>query len=126
MMPTFNPYYHVGGNYVEKDYRVIQTETVAQGQETGGYKWRDVYWTGPGQFVDANPGGDDAELIMDKALDFMKDNAEKKKNFLSLIWFHNVHTPVVAGSKHLELYKNLSPKEQHWYGAISAMDDQIG
>ncbi|SIQ99128.1 sulfatase-like hydrolase/transferase [Maribacter ulvicola] len=126
MMPTYNPYYHVGGNYGEEDYKMIQTEAVGQGQETGGHKWRDVYWTGPGQFLDNNPGGDDAELVMDKALEFIKEKVETQENFLSLIWFHNVHTPVVAGNKHRELYKDLTTEEQHWYGGISAMDDQIG
>lgn len=126
MMPTYNPYYHVGGDYGEDEYRMIQTEAVTHGQNTGGHRWRDVYWTGPGQFLDSNPGGDDAELVMDKALEFIEEKTELDKQFLAVIWFHNVHTPVVSGKRHRELYKGLTTKEQHWYGAISAMDDQIG
>lgn len=126
MMPTFNPYYHVGGAYGEEDYRHIQSEPVANGQRTNGAKWRDYYWTGEGQMVDGRLAGDDAELVMNEALKFIKSQVREQQPFLSMVWFHNVHTPVVAGEKHRTMYAGLPMEQQHWYGAISAMDEQIG
>lgn len=125
MMPTYNPYYHLGGDFGSKEYRHIQSIPVYENQLENGFKWRDFYWTGEDSIVE-NVYGDDAELIMDQAIQFIKDKAITKQQFLSVIWFHNVHTPVVSGEKHRKLYSDLSMEEQHWYGAISAMDDQIG
>ena len=125
MMPTYNPYYQVGGDFGSEDYRYIQSEAIVEGQSKRGFKWRDFYWTGENRKV-KNLEGDDAELVMNRALDFIQENVEKGKLFLSVIWFHNVHTPVTAGEKHRKLYSDLTMEEQHWYGGISAMDDQIG
>jgi len=126
MMPTYNPYYHVGGAFGEEDYRHVQNEPVAHGQRTNGTRWRDYYWIGKGQIVDEWLDGDDAKIVMDQALKFIEKQAHNNQQFLSVIWFHNVHSPVVAGDKHRSLYANLSLEEQHWFGAITAMDDQIG
>jgi len=125
MMPTYNPYYHVGGDFGTDSYRYIQTDSLYLGQKENGFKWRDFYWTGPDTYV-KDVKGDDAEVVMDEALNFIEKSAKNKQQFLSLIWFHNVHTPVVSGPNHTSKYANLSPEEQHWYGAITSMDDQIG
>ena len=126
MVPTYNPYYHVGGEFGTEDYRQVQSEPIYEGQIENGFKWRDYYWTGEDQFISKNLAGDDAALIMDQALKFIEENAKKEQQFLSVIWFHNVHTPVVSGEKHRNLYVDLSMEEQHWFGAITAMDDQLG
>ncbi len=126
MMPTYNPYYQVGGDFGTEDYKFIQNQPVKEGQIEGGFQWRDYYWTGENQFIADGLKGDDAELVMNKALEFIEEKAKNKQQFLSVIWFHNVHTPVVSGSKHRDLYSDLSMEEQHWYGSITAMDDQIG
>lgn len=126
MMPTYNPYYHVGGAFASDDYRHVQTEAVAHGQQTGGNRWRDYYWTGPGEFVDEWLEGDDAEIIMDRALGFIETQAAAATPFLSLIWFHTPHTPVVAGNDDRALYAEQPIEGQHWFGAITAMDRQIG
>lgn len=126
MMPTYNPYYHVGGDYGTEDYRFLQTEAVAENQITGGFRWRDHFWTGPGQIVDAWPAGDSSKIIMDRALEFMGRQIDKNKPFLAVIWFHTPHTPVVAGNDDRALYPGESIEAQHWYGSITAMDRQIG
>lgn len=126
MVPNYNPYYHVGGSYGSDSYRQVQTEPVAKGQRTGGNIWRDRYWTGPGQLVDEWLEGDDSEIIMDRAIDFINDKAGKKSPFLAVIWFHTPHTPVVAGNEQRNLYPGLSIAQQHWFGAITAMDGQVG
>lgn len=126
MMPTYNPYYHLGPALGNTEFRHIQTEPVEKGQITGGYRWRDLYWTGPGRFIDDDLVGDDSEIIMDRAIEFMQRNVNTRTPFLSIIWFHAPHTPVVAGKEQLAKYPGLDIKAQHWFGAISAMDAQIG
>lgn len=126
MVPTYNPYYHVGGRFGDKDYRQVQREPVAKGQRTGGNVWLDRYWTGPGQVVDEWLEGDDSKIIMDRALDFIQDKTRRKSPFLAVIWFHTPHTPVVAGDEYRDLYPGLPVEKQHWFGAITAMDEQIG
>ena len=126
MVPNYNPYYHAGGSYGSEGYRQVQTEPVARGQRTGGAIWLDRYWTGPGQLVDEWLEGDDSEIIMDRALEFIKNKSGEKSPFLAVIWFHTPHTPVVAGDEYRNLYPDLPMEKQHWFGAITAMDDQIG
>jgi len=126
MMPTYNPYYQVGGDFGTETYRYVQDAPVAMGQRTGGFRWRDHYWTGPGQIVDEWLEGDDSELIMDRALQFTERCSRAKKPFLSLVWFHTPHTPVVAGNEDRAAYAAQPMPAQHWYGAISAMDRQVG
>lgn len=125
MVPTYNPYYHVGGAFGNHDYRHIQTVPVSKGQQTNGAKWRDYYWTSEDTYVE-DLEGDDAKIVMDEALKFINEKTQNKQHFLSLIWFHNVHTPVVSGNENRKLYEDLSMKEQHWFGSITAMDNQIG
>ncbi len=126
MMPTYNPYYHVGGDYGTDDYRHVQNVPVEKGQRTDGFRWRDHYWTGPGQIVDEWLEGDDSEIVMDRALDFIGRKVEAKQPFLSAIWFHTPHTPIVAGPEDRERYANLPMEAQHWFGCVTAMDRQIG
>ena len=126
MVPTYNPYYHVGGSFGEKDYRQVQREPVEKGQKTGGNVWRDRYWTGPGQVVDEWLEGDDSKIMMDRAMDFIQQKARENSPFLAVIWFHTPHTPVVAGNEYRDLYPELAVEKQHWYGSITAMDEQVG
>jgi len=125
MVPLYNPYYHVGGEYGSPDYRHVQNEPVALGQQTGGHPWKNLYWTGPGQFVDENLEGSNAALIMDRALAFMEEQKEDNP-FFTLVWFHTPHTPIVAGNEYRELYPGHTMEAQHWFGSITAMDEQIG
>ncbi|MEO7648894.1 MAG: sulfatase-like hydrolase/transferase, partial [Bryobacteraceae bacterium] len=46
--------------------------------------------------------------------------------FLAVIWFHAPHAPVVAGPKYREMYSQYSEGEQHYYGCITALDEQVG
>jgi arylsulfatase A-like enzyme len=126
MMPTYNPYYHVGGKYGTDGYRHVQTERVAEGQRTGGFRWRGHYWTGPGRIVDRWLEGDDSKIVMDRSLDFIRRQSAAAKPFLALIWFHTPHSPVVAGERDRKPYSDRSIEAQHWYGCISAMDRQVG
>lgn len=126
MMPTYNPYYYLGGEYGSKDYRHLQTEATELGQKTGGFRWRDHYWTGEGQIVDEWLEGDDSEIVMDRALTFIEKRVANQQAFFTTIWFHTPHTPLVAGNEDRALYKDQPMQAQHFYGSITAMDRQIG
>jgi arylsulfatase A-like enzyme len=126
MMPTYNPYYYQGGDYGTEGYRHLQTEPTEKGQKTGGFRWRDYYWTGSGQLVDEWLEGDDSEIVMDRALDFIEQNVKKQNSFFTTIWFHTPHTPIVAGNEDRALYSEHPIQAQHFYGSLTAMDRQIG
>lgn len=126
MMPTYNPYYHVGGEYGSDDYRHLQTEPVTLGQKTEGFRWRDHYWTGPGQLVDQWLVGDDSAIVMDQAVDFIDQQVKNNKPFLAVVWFHTPHTPLVASDEERQRYAEHPIPAQHFYGAVTAMDTQIG
>lgn len=126
MMPTYNPYYYLGGDYGTNEYRHIQTEATQLGQKNGGFRWRDYYWTGPGQLVDEWLEGDDSKIVMDRALQFIDNKSQQQKPFLAVVWFHTPHTPLVASDDDRLRYKDQPMEGQHFYGAITAMDRQIG
>ncbi|MBN2326003.1 MAG: sulfatase-like hydrolase/transferase [Candidatus Omnitrophica bacterium] len=84
------------------------------------------YWTGPEQKAAENLKGDDSRIIMDRAIAFIRDSAKQKKPFFTVIWFHAPHSPVLAGEKYRTLYHDVDENKQHYYGCISALDEQIG
>ena len=84
------------------------------------------YWGGPGKFATENLEGDDSRIIMDRALTFIEQAVKNKSPFLSVIWFHAPHTPVVAGPQYLAMYPGFDENHQHYFGCITAMDEQIG
>jgi len=126
MMPTYNSYYQVGGDFGTEDYCFVQNQPVEKGQKTGGFRWKDFYWTGENEYMEEMPEGDDSKVIMDKALDFIERKSTEANPFLSVIWFHTPHTPVAAGNEQRAKYPGQDMQGQHWFGAISAMDEQIG
>lgn len=84
------------------------------------------YWSGPGEFAKDNLEGDDSRVIMDRAIPFIEAAVKKKSPFLSVIWFHAPHTPVVAGPEYLARYPGFDENHRHYYGCITAMDEQVG
>lgn len=83
------------------------------------------YWHN-GQKVTDNLLGDDSRVIMDRAIPFIRKAVTDKKSFMTTIWFHTPHSPVVAGPEYLKMYEGYKEGEQHYYGCITAMDEQIG
>lgn len=73
-----------------------------------------------------NMAGDDSRVIMDRVIPFIQSSAAKKQPFLACIWFHTPHEPVVAGPEYRKLYAEHGTAKQNYYGAITAMDEQIG
>ncbi len=84
------------------------------------------YWTGPKERADKNLKGDDSRIIMDRAVPFIENAVNAEKPFFAVIWFHTPHLPVLTGSKYRNMYADQPEKAQHYYGCITAMDEQIG
>jgi len=93
----------------------------------GSVPYNTHYWDETGNQVKDNLMGDDSRIIMDRAIPFIRDAAEKDAPFFTVIWFHTPHLPVVAGPKHAAMYPD-APSDFHrnYYGCITAMDEQIG
>ena len=70
--------------------------------------------------------GDDSRIIMDRAIPFIRAAVSGKKPFLAVIWFHTPHLPIVASKRHRALYPGSSQKEPDYWGALTAMDEQLG
>jgi len=84
------------------------------------------YWNHLGQSITENTRGDDSRVIMDRAVPFIEAAARDKKPFLAVIWFHAPHLPVVAGPKYTAMYADQPDYHQHYYGCITALDEQVG
>ena len=91
-----------------------------------GQAFPSKYWTGPGEYATENLDGDDSRVIMDRAIPFLRRAVSGSRPFFAVIWFHAPHSPVVAGPEHRALYSQLSEGEQHFYGCITALDEQVG
>ena len=85
-----------------------------------------AYWTGPGEFATENLDGDDSRVIMDRAIPFIRDSVAAGKPFFAVVWFHAPHAPVVAGPRYRAMYEAFTEGEQHYYGCITALDEQVG
>lgn len=96
------------------------------GNRVPGEHFGTHYWSGEDKKVTDNLKGDDSRIIMDRVIPFIDQATESGQSFLSVIWFHTPHLPVVAGPTYRNMYADFSEDKQHYYGSITAMDEQIG
>lgn len=75
--------------------------------------------------VKENVMGDDSRVIMDRVIPFMHSAVKKDKPFVVVIWFHAPHEDIKAGPEYLKMYQEYG-EAAHYYGCITAMDEQIG
>lgn len=137
-MPTYNPMVWGGGKWTpsaakggfhKERFRWIMDRPVARGEmpDTADVEWwHGAYWEGSGQRVTQGLEGDDSKIIMDRALNFIDRKVEEQVPFLTVVWFHTPHTPLAAGDRHRAPYHDQPMEAQHWFGAITAMDEQVG
>jgi len=91
-----------------------------------GEPFNTSYWAGPGKIETENLEGDDSRVIMDRVIPFIANAVEKEQPFLTIIWFHTPHLPILASDAYTEKYKELSEDQQHYYGVLTALDEQVG
>ncbi len=85
-----------------------------------------AYWSNGQRIAADKLRGDDSRIIMDQALSFIVGSAQKNKPFFAVIWFHAPHLPVVAGPKYTAMYQQYDKHSQHYFGCITALDEQVG
>ncbi len=122
-VPTYDPmYYPTGRGSKRLGWFALKPGEAKQFYGT-------YYWEGENKPVpidDPRLKGDNSKVIMDAALPFMEESVEAEKPFLSIIWFHAPHLPVVAGPEHTKLYSQYTEFEANYYGCITALDEQVG
>ena len=79
-----------------------------------------------GKVVNNNIEGCDSQVLMDRAIPFIRQAALNDTPFLAVIWFHAPHGPVIAGPEFLKMYQAFDEGEQHYYGVVTALDVQVG
>ncbi len=114
-VPTWDPMISPG----------LEAGPLRRGQEPG-QSFQTYYWTGPGCIATENVQGNDSAIIMHRAIPFIRDAVGQGKPFLAVIWLHAPHEPIVAGAEYRRPYAHLPEDKQHYYGVITALDEQIG
>jgi len=69
---------------------------------------------------------DDAQMLVNRLESFILESIQNQKPFLAQVSFHQVHIPYIAPPEFRALYSNYTENEQDYYGAITAMDAQVG
>lgn len=119
VIPTYNPL--ITPEYYDVDYL---------GDRAPGDPWGHPYYEKlPGQdhrTISEGLEGPNPTVIVDAAQRFIEDAVSKDEPFLAYVWFHTPHRPIVAGARHRGLFPSLTEDEQHWHGALAAMDEEVG
>ena len=111
------------------EYAVATWDPYKQENAHGRYDVRALYWHNGRNITDgvaAGLTGCDSRIIMDHALPFIENAAQRKQPFFAVIWFHAPHQPVVGGPPYLARYSRWPENQRHYYAVITALDDQVG
>ena len=79
-----------------------------------------------GKVATENLKGSTSRIIMDRVVPFIESAVKDNKPFLSVIWFNAPHAPVLAGPQYKAMYKDYPESARNYYGAVTAMDEQVG
>jgi arylsulfatase A-like enzyme/predicted phosphodiesterase len=117
--PMWTPKKHSGGSNRRLWWEPLEDTTNMQ-------RYGTHYWDQEGRQVTKNLRGSNARVIMDRAIPFIESAAKADRAFMAVVWFHTPHLPVVAGPRHAAMYKEFDSYKKHYYGSITAMDEQVG
>ena len=78
-----------------------------------------------GNVATENLDGCDSRVLMDRAIKFINESSQQEMPFVAVIWFHAPHEPIMAGPEYLKMYSEHGDAA-HYYGCVTAVDDQIG
>ena len=95
------------------------------------------HWLSVTNFFDINPlmsengifidlKGDSSKIIVEKALEFIKEKSSQNIPFFTVIWDGSPHDPFLASSKDRSHFKNLDELSQNHYGELVAFDRSLG
>ena len=77
-----------------------------------------------GSFKDLK--GNSSEIIVKKALEFIKEKTSQNLPFFAVIWDGSPHDPFLASEKDRDNFKDLDNQSQHHYGELVAFDRSLG
>ena len=77
-----------------------------------------------GSFIDLK--GNSSDIIVGKALEFIKEKSNQNLPFFAVIWDGSPHDPFVASEKDRSNFKSLNENSQHHYGELIAFDRSLG
>ena len=77
-----------------------------------------------GSFIDLK--GNSSEIIVKKALEFIKEKTKQNLPFFVVIWDGSPHDPFLASEKDRDNFKDLDKQSQHHYGELVAFDRSLG
>ena len=118
-VPTWDPLFRPKGNNSKTWWDPVPEASDANAYGT-------AYWNEHGESITENTRGANSRVIMDRAIPFIQKATKARQPFFSIIWFHTPHLPLVAGPKFMTMYKDHPKYAQHYYGCITAMDEQVG
>ncbi len=128
--PHVMPPWHAGFQECFSTHNVLRTFNPYNKLGKGGIKA--CYWHNGRNIPltearhDVSLQGDDAAIVMNKAITFIQQQQQSNKPFLVFIWFHNVHTPLGKNPNLMAQYSGCSEQEQIYFSNITAVDKQIG
>ena len=70
--------------------------------------------------------GDSSEIVVEQALRFVSEQAEKQKPFFAVIWYGTPHSPFKASDEDMRPFADLDENSKHHYGELVAMDRSVG
>lgn len=94
-------------------------------------------WLSTSNFFDRNPilsrngkfeefAGDSSEIIVDEALQFIRQQSQTPQPFLAVVWYGTPHSPWVASADDRQPFAGEKINHQNHYGELVAMDRSIG
>ena len=85
---------------------------------------RDPIMSRKGEFLELK--GDSSGIIVDAALEFMKNSVEDGNRFFAVIWDGSPHSPSVASEEDKAAFTSLSERSKNHYGELVAFDRAVG
>lgn len=119
------PGMHGFDEWFSTEYSVATWDPYDPANAHGDYDIRNLFWHN-GKNVTEPLEGCSSRIVMDKAIPFIRDAAKQQRPFLAVVWFHAPHIPIIAGPEYRKMYADRPEGEQHYYGCLTAMDEQIG
>lgn len=122
-VPTYDPMVYPS-SFEEGENKKFGWKSIEPGESTERYGT--AYWTGNEKTDTTNMKGDNSRIIMDRVIPFIEKSVDNKKPFFTTVWLHTPHLPLVSDSAHRNQYSKMDLQKQIYYGAITAMDEQMG
>ncbi|VGO18826.1 sulfatase family protein [Pontiella sulfatireligans] len=111
----------------DRDYdeSFVAESAIRTWNPTEGKQYQNNPYFENGIVATENLKGCDSRILMDRAIPFIQTAVKEDKPFVAVVWFHAPHEEVEAGPEYLKMYEGHG-EAAHYYGCITAVDDQVG